>query len=190
MPFLDDSIITIPDSNIITSENTPANPQVGDMWNELDNEGNLIQKWNYINNQWIGDLVNLSFPDVSMSQAQIYQLDSRFNLFVRNFYGSYFSSNPMPSNGILARRLMLGNRSNLLASNIAGAITFSGKVAGILDSVTTKVNRLFNIQKTDNDTNSSKINLIGNYPSSSGTFTISINSYFVSAGFTYQLVRK
>jgi hypothetical protein len=55
MPFLDDSLITVPTTNIITSVPPPSNPSLGDIWNEVDTDGNFLEKWEAINNpnyQW------------------------------------------------------------------------------------------------------------------------------------------
>jgi hypothetical protein len=194
MPFLDGSAIVNNISNIITSQNIPTNPIIGDTWNELDASNNLIQKWNYLNQgstkAWMGEATNFPFPDVSMSQSQVYQLNGKFNYFIKTFYASYFANIAMPANGTLVRRLYFGNRSNLITSNLIAAIGFSAKAAGILDSNRVDVNILVTTQDTNNETNSSKINLLGNYPASSGSFTSSINSYFINSGFSFQLVRK
>ncbi|PAX58359.1 hypothetical protein [Brunnivagina elsteri] len=194
MPFLDDSAIISSNSNIITSQVMPTSPTIGDAWNELDSENNLIQKWNYLsrnnNNAWMGEVQDFPFPDVSMSQSQIYQLNWRFNYFIKSFYGSYYSNSAMPSNGILTRRLMFGNRSNLVSSNLIATIAFAGKSATINDTIRTTVNTLVTTAEINNEITPTKINLLGNYPASSGSFTVSINSYFVTSGFSYQLVRK
>lgn len=58
MPFLDDSTTVIPvNSKITNSISPPSSPVEGNIWNQIDNTGNLVNKWNYANgNQWISDL--------------------------------------------------------------------------------------------------------------------------------------
>ena len=55
MPFIDDSIITIPFiPAIYTGTDEPNNPDVGMIWNEIDTSGNF-EKWEAIDNsnyQW------------------------------------------------------------------------------------------------------------------------------------------
>lgn len=196
MPFLDNatSAVAIPNSNIITSAIEPSNPQIGDTWNELKND-EVFHQWNYLNiggtSRWASQVYNFMFPETSMSQNQQYPLNTDFDYFIKDFYGHYFASQAMPANGQLIRRLYAGNKSNLIASNIIAAIGFTAKPAGTLDTAINIASILINTEENSNDSlPSSKINALGNYPASSGSFTISVNSYSVMTGFTYQLVRK
>jgi hypothetical protein len=50
MPFIDDSVIVIPTVNITTSVTPPSNPNLGDVWNEVDTNGYFIEKWEAISN--------------------------------------------------------------------------------------------------------------------------------------------
>ncbi|NJL61824.1 MAG: hypothetical protein HC903_08320 [Methylacidiphilales bacterium] len=121
---------------IITSINPPENPQLGMIWNELDVDNNLIQQWNYsyCNNilKWMSQVFDFLFSETSMSQTQVYPMNTDFDYYIKSFYGFYYSSNAMPSNGILGKRLHIGNKANFVNNYVAG-IGFSAKAAQISD---------------------------------------------------------
>ncbi len=56
MPFIDDSLITtLAYNRVITSTIKPSIPSISDTWNQIDADGNLIEKWEAIDNpdyQW------------------------------------------------------------------------------------------------------------------------------------------
>lgn len=44
---------TITPVTVVTSVNQPVNKNLGLIWNELNNSGNLIESWNWFNNRWV-----------------------------------------------------------------------------------------------------------------------------------------
>ncbi|PAX48295.1 hypothetical protein [Brunnivagina elsteri] len=192
MPFLDDSlIIPVANSSIITSSIEPSNPQVGDMWNELDNDNNLIQQWNYLtvenNPRWVSQLYYHSWQITTGASNTVYLINPDFDIFVKQYYIHIFTVNQTIISGeFYNRRLSLGSQGGGNIELLANA-EFNSLNANSHEFLETPVNFLITGTKyrgvnTQQFKNLINTNVITNKVAYSAISTVPT--------FTYLLVRK
>jgi hypothetical protein len=107
MPFLDNSAV-IPEKNIITSIDAPSNSQVGDTWNQINDENNLIETWTsrYINNEkkWASQKFSMaSIPKIINDFGHtgcVFDIDFSKDIYIEDWTFTFKFFDSIPGNNI------------------------------------------------------------------------------------------
>lgn len=191
MPFLDNSVT--PSSNLATSINAPNNPQLGDMWNELDNDNNLVQQWSYLtiedSPRWCSQLQHYSWGITMGSTGTFYLINPAFDIFVKEYYIHIFSvSQTIVAGEFFNRRLMLGSQGGGNVE-LLGNGNFTSLSANNHEYIEVPVNILIPGMKYRGIVSATVKNLI-NTSIISNKAVNTFSSISTVPTFTYQLVRK
>lgn len=81
------SAISSSSSGIITSSTVPNNPTIGLIWNELDNNGALIETWSYTNSRWRSAYKNLHTRNIGSGGGSVnindgFGFDDRYDIWL------------------------------------------------------------------------------------------------------------
>lgn len=188
MPFLDNSTLAIPSRNIITSSTHPSNPQIGDIWNELDAENFLIYKWNYqLNNGWTSDILIKDFYEHNGALRASMILDYRYDYLVRDFGSVMATTTTMTSSQAWTIRFGHGRIDDMYINQTANRLasaSFTNQLANTTIRKLAKINRKIITSPISSNTPSHY--LIGVEVVQSGGFTPLFSKCFMN----YQLIRK
>ena len=194
MPFIDDSIITIPSiPAIYTGTDEPNNPDIGMIWNEIDGGSDLLQQWNYLevlnNYRWVSNIYHHSWETVTGATSTFFLVNADFDIFVRKYFLHVYSfSQTIVSGEFVNRRLSFGSHgggnNELLADGIINNLAVNSHAYAEVS-----VDKLLLGTRLSGLNNPNMKNLINTNVISNKAFN-TYSGISTLPTFTYQLVRK
>lgn len=133
--------------NIITSTTQPTDPNQGLIWNELNNNGNLIESWTRINNLWMSSIKEVSFAtgNITSSANYSFPLDSGKDIYFHSASRFFLSSGVTSNSNSFEVVGAVYSNANLIVSppNNLFQLSFSSQTTGQVINGTNIINKSF-----------------------------------------------
>lgn len=133
--------------NIITSTTQPTDPNQGLIWNELNNNGNLIESWTRINNLWMSSIKEVSFAtgNITSSANYSFPLDSGKDIYFHSVSRFFLSSGVTSNSNSFEVVGAVYSNANLIVSppNNLFQLSFSSQTTGQVINGTNIINKSF-----------------------------------------------
>lgn len=174
------SAISSSSSGVITSFTVPSNPTTGLIWNELDNNGDLVETWSYTSSRWRSAYKNLHTRNIGSGTGSVnindgFSFDDRYDIWLDKAIIKVTTFVALNSTNYLTWYLLRSNFS------IVGQFSINNLAANA------NYTNIFNINQTSSfSTANNNLNLfIQKMGFTGGTY------YFHSTtNFSYRFVRK